>query len=96
MPNNKNQMKPKLITSIVFGILVPWLYFVVVTVGPARHVGTEGKSNIGSSGISGFIEFHGIIGATEMYIKTALLCAGFVYIICTAYTYIEAHYATKA
>ena len=89
-------MKPKLLTSIIFGVLLPWLYFAVVTVSPVRYASIDGKTNIGKSGVSGFIEFHGVTGATAIYIQSALLCGVFVFIVCSVYAYIEGHYATKA
>ena len=77
-------------------MLLPWLYFAAVTVGPVRYAGIDGKINMGKSGVSGFIEFHGITEAAAIYIQAALLCGVLVFVVCSVYAYIEAHYAPKA
>ena len=84
-----NEMKAKLITSILFGILIPWLYFVFVNVGPIRYYDVDGDDIIGASGIAGFIEFNGITDSILIYLQAILVCTLLVLFVCGAYDFIQ-------
>ena len=88
-------MKPKLITSILLGLLMPWSYFLVVTIGPLRSYDEAGNETIGPGGLAGFIEFEGIVGSLLIYSKTAGVCAFVVFIVCSIYEIIKQKCATK-
>jgi hypothetical protein len=88
-------MKPKLITSVLLGLLIPWSYFLVVTVGPIRSYDQSGPESIGPAGLAGFIEFEGIVGSILIYSKATIVCALLVFIICTIYDVIAKRYDKK-
>jgi hypothetical protein len=89
-------MKFKLITSIASGVSLPWLYFAVVTVGPARYMGGEVGPATGERGVAGFIEFHGAGNAMLIYLKAIVLVAATAYAALSVYSYLKARHATKA
>lgn len=82
-------MKSKIVTSVFLGLLFPWSYFVFVTVGPNRHYDMDGNEVVGAYGISGFIEFNGVVGSVFIYLQATLACAFFVLIICSIYDFIR-------
>ncbi len=88
-------MKAKLITSSLFGLLLPWTYFLVVNIGPIRKYDELGNESVGSGGVLGFLEFYGFTDALVIYLKAALGCALAVFIVCVAYEVIAGKYATK-
>jgi len=92
----KNQAKAKLLTSLFIGALLPWVYFIVVRIGPLRYIDNEGTTVSKLSGISGFIEFNGVFNSIIIYFQTATVCACIVFIICNIYVLIEVHYKNKA
>lgn len=74
-------MKPNLITSLLIGIVLPWAYFLIVTVGSVREIGEFGEV-IGPSGIEGFIQFFGLSDALVIYFQTGAVCAVVAFCIC--------------
>jgi len=96
MPNKNKKIKPKLLTSILLGTLLPWVYFLLVTTGPSRHINSEGVTAFGQNGVAGFIEFYGITYSVIIYLQTALACTVLVFIICNVYVFIEGQCKTKA
>jgi hypothetical protein len=86
-------MKSKLVTSLILGPLLPWVYFLFVTVGPARYTDSDGNTTIGESGgVTGFIEFYGALESTIIYVKTSLTCAVLVFSVCIVYTFAKSYY----
>ena len=74
-------MKSNLITSLLVGIVLPWAYFLIVTVGPVREIGESGLV-IGPSGIEGFIQFNGLSDALVIYFQAGAVCAVVAFCIC--------------
>ena len=74
-------MKSKIITSLIVGLLMPWTYFLVVTVGPVREISESGEV-IGKAGVAGFIEFHGIADALVIYVEVSAVCGVLAFGIC--------------
>lgn len=74
-------MKSKLLTSLIVGLVMPWTYFLVVTVGPVREIGESGEV-IGKSGVAGFIQFHGFADALVIYAQAGAVCAVLAFGIC--------------
>lgn len=84
----------KLITSTLFGLLMPWSYFLVVTVGPVQSYDPSGNETVGSSGLFGFIEFNGILDSLIIYTEAVIVGALVVFIICTVHEMIAKKCAT--
>lgn len=74
-------MKSKLLTSLIVGLVLPWAYFLVVTVGPVREISESGEV-IGKSGIAGFIQFHGFADALIIYAQAIAVCGVLAFGIC--------------
>jgi len=74
-------LKSKLLTSLIVGLVMPWTYFLIVTVGPVREV-TEFEEVIGKSGIAGFIQFHGLFDTLVIYAQAGAVCAVLAFGIC--------------
>lgn len=89
-------MKLKLITSIVSGASLPWLYFAAITVGPARIMNGEGALVTGKSGVAGFIEFHGTGNAMLIYLQAFVVVSVAAYAVLSVCSYLKARHATKA
>jgi len=78
-------MKAKMVTSILSGLLIPWLYFLFVTVSPMT-VYEEGEPvgpSRGASGITLFLEHNGIIESLVIYGQSAASITLAVFAICT-------------
>ena len=74
-------MKSKILTSLIVGLVMPWTYFLVVTVGPVREVSDSGEV-IGKSGVAGFIQFHGLADALVIYVQANVVCGVLAFGIC--------------
>lgn len=74
-------MKSTLITSLIVGIVLPWAYFLIVTVGPVREIGESGEV-IGASGVEGFIQFHGLAEALLVYAQAGAVCGVVAFCVC--------------
>lgn len=74
-------MKSNLLTSLIVGMVLPWTYFLFVSVGPVREIGESGEV-IGKSGIEGFIQFHGLTDALVIYVQASAACAVLAFGIC--------------
>jgi hypothetical protein len=48
------KIKPKLLTSILLGLILPWRYFGIVTIFPIRYLERDGDIPLGQAGIAGF------------------------------------------
>lgn len=75
--------------------MLPWAYFLVVSVGPISTYDKFGKESVGISGVLAFIEFIGLPDAIIIYTKTALVCALLVYFVCVVYDVMAGKCATK-
>ena len=82
-------MKAKLITSGLFGMCLPWLYFLIFRVGPIRIIDPNGVTTLGAGGVAGFIEFEGLFGAFSIYVQSILVCSIIVFLACTAYDLVK-------
>ena len=85
-------MKAKTITSVLLGLLIPWIYFLVVTVGSIRTYDPIGNEIIGPKGVIAFIEFNSIIDSLIIYGKAAIVCILFVFVICSIYDLVAKNY----
>ena len=74
-------MKSKLLTSLIVGLILPWTYFLVVTVGPVREISESGEV-IGKSGVAGFIQFHGFADDLVIYVQASAVCGVLAFGIC--------------
>ncbi|MFB2707241.1 hypothetical protein [Marinobacter shengliensis] len=74
-------MKSKFLTSLIVGLVLPWTYFLVVTVGPVREISESGEV-IGKSGVAGFIQFHGFADALMIYAQAIAVCGVLAFGIC--------------
>ena len=70
-------MKANVVTSILFGLIIPWAYFLFVSVS-SLNVYENGvlikEQSENNSGIRNFIEFHGTFESLVIYAKTATVC----------------------
>jgi len=79
-------MKSKIITSSILGLTIPWLYFLFVNIEPLRYINSNNEvTTIGSSGILGFIEFHGAAKSLIIYCQSFAICTAAVFMICLIY-----------
>lgn len=88
-------MKAKIITSVLLGLLIPWIYFLIVTVGSIRTYDPIGNEIIGPRGVIAFIEFNGVIDSPIIYGKAAIVCILFVFTICSIYDLIAKNLAAS-
>ncbi len=79
-------MTAKIITSTVFGLLLPWLYFVFTETYPMNlyHSGVLVKEAIQTNEVELFIEFHGWKQSLILYLKSFIVCFLVAYVISTA------------
>jgi len=91
----KKQIK-KLIISLVIGALLPWVYFLVVTISPIRYGGNGEETVSNLNNINGFIEFYGISNSIIIYLQATIICAGIIYIIWGIYNHFQANYKNQA
>lgn len=92
----KQVMKAKMITSSLLGLMLPWSYFLIVTVSPIRSFDQSGNKTVGAGGLAGFVEFNGLGGSLFIYAKAVVFCALVVFIICEIYEAIAKICATKS
>lgn len=78
-------MTAKIITSIVSGLLLPWLYFFVTDTHSMSlyHNGALIKEAAQASEVELFIEFHGWQQAIFFYLQSFLACFLVAYTICS-------------
>ncbi|MEC7816548.1 MAG: hypothetical protein VX939_09760 [Pseudomonadota bacterium] len=74
-------MKAKFLTSLIVGLLLPWTYFLVFTVGPVREISESGEV-VGESGLAGFIQFYGFADALVIYAQAIAVCGVVAFGIC--------------
>ncbi len=88
-------IKAKFITSIILSLIIPWSYFIFVSVGTVKTFDQDGNTMIGPDGLAGFIEFNGLVGSVIIYLETIAICGFFVFCICTIYEVIAKKCATQ-
>jgi hypothetical protein len=74
-------LKSNVLTSLIVGLILPWTYFLIVTVGPVREISESGEV-IGKSGVAGFIQFHGFSDALVIYVQAIAVCAVLAFCTC--------------
>lgn len=79
-------MMAKIITSIAFGLLLPWLYFFITETYPMNlyHNGVLIKEAAQTSEVELFIEFHGWQQSLIFYAQSFLMCFFLAFSICSA------------
>ena len=77
-------MKVRLLISIVSGLVLPWLFFVFMTVTPmdVYEDGVLVRTASDHSGLAAFIELNSFENALLIYLKIAVIIACVVYISC--------------
>lgn len=77
-------MKVRLLISILSGLVLPWLFFVFVTVTPmgVYEDGVLVRAASDHSGLAAFIELNSFENALLIYLKIAVIIACVVYISC--------------
>ncbi len=86
-------MKAKLITSLLIGSILPWFYFILVSVGQVRYLDQDGNlTKFGSSGVIGFFEYHGLMEAALIYGQSILVCATAIVLVCYCYDFVKTRY----
>jgi len=86
-------MTSKIITSLIAGLLTPFLYFVLVDVGPIVQVDPGGGPSrvVGPGGLFGFVEFHGMKQSLLVWAKAAVICGLAAFFTCVLYDFIRKH-----
>lgn len=82
-------MKVKLLASASLGLLMPWLYFIFVSLGPIRYVGGNAGSSLGQSGVASFVAFYGGLDAVFIYMQTALISSFVVFVVFYIYSRVK-------
>ena len=87
-------MKTKLITSALFGLLLPWTYFLLVKIQPLKLYDEYGNditslSTPRNGGFIGFLEFHGFWESLFVYFQAFIVCSLFIFAVCTAHEFIS-------
>lgn len=79
-------MTAKIITSTVFALLLPWLYFFITETHSMNlyHSGVLIKEATQASEVELFIEFHGWQQSLFIYLKSFFACFLVAFAICTA------------
>jgi hypothetical protein len=90
-------MTAKIITSTVFGLLLPWLYFFITDTHSMNlyHSGVLIKEATQASEVELFIEFHGWQQSLIYYLKSFLACFFVAFAICSANNLIAKRLKTK-
>ncbi len=88
-------MKNRLVISTLIGSILPWLYFVFITVSPVKYISANGNVTEGSRGVAGFIEFNGLSGSLFIYLQAIIVCTVFVLIIYSIYNVINKQITKK-
>jgi hypothetical protein len=79
-------LKAKLLKSSILGALIPWSYFLIVTVSPLRVYDQAGndvtpREAPSNGGVLGFIEFYGVEESLLMYLGASMFCGLIVFVI---------------
>ncbi len=90
-----SNIKAKFITSIILGLIIPWLYFIFVTVGTVKTFDQEGNVLVGPNGLASFIEFNGFLGSLAIYSEAIAISGFLVFCVCTLYEIIAEKSATQ-
>lgn len=79
-------MTAKIITSTVFGLLLPWLYFFITETYPMNlyHSGVLIKEAAQASEVELFIQFHGWQQSLIFYLQSFFACFLVAFAICSA------------
>lgn len=83
-------MLAKIIVSVLFGLLLPWSYFLVVEIVPMDIY----ENNIlikkaeSKNELMILIGFHGWLNALVLYLKSFIVCSLCVFIICFSHGFI--------
>lgn len=79
-------MAAKIITSTIFGLLLPWLYFFITDTYSMSlyHSGQLIKEATQASEVELFIEFHGWQQSLIFYLQSFLACFFVAFAICSA------------
>lgn len=90
-------MTAKIITSTVFGLLLPWLYFFITDTYSMNlyHSGVLIKAATKASEVELFIEFHGWQQSLIFYLQSFVVCFLMAYSICFANDIIEKKLKSK-
>lgn len=90
-------MTAKIITSTVFGLMLPWLYFFITDTHSMDlyHSGVLIKEATQAGEIELFIEFHGWKKSLIFYLQSFLACFLATYNICFANNIIEKKLKSK-
>lgn len=77
-------MLAKIITSVLFGLLLPWSYFLVVEIVPMDIYENDVliRKAASKNELMLFIGFHGWLNALVLYVKSFIACSACVLIIC--------------
>ena len=84
-------MKSNLLTSILFGLIIPWFYFLFVDVAPMDlyENGTLISKASNAHGVSAFIEFYGINKSLLIYSKVASTIFIVTFFVCVTNQFIR-------
>ena len=84
-------MKSNLLTSILFGLIVPWCYFLFADVAAMNlyENGTLISKASNSHGVSAFIEFYGVNKSLLIYSKVASIIFIVTFFVCIANQFIR-------
>ena len=83
-------MRAKILVSILFGLLLPWAYFLAVEITPMNIYKSGvliGKAAYKNELII-FIEFHGWLQALLLYLIAFLACSLCTLIICFTHAFV--------
>ncbi len=83
-------MRAKILVSILFGLLLPWAYFFLLETTPMNlyQNGVLISEAAPKNELILFIEFYGLVGALVLYLKSFLVCALCVFVICSTHSLI--------
>ena len=82
-------MLAKIIVSVLFGLLLPWSYFLVAEMVPMDIYENDVlvRKAVSKNELMLFIEFHGWLNALALYLKAFIACSLCVLIICFAHSF---------
>lgn len=82
-------MLAKITVSVLFGLLLPWTYFLVVEIVPMDIYENDVlvRNTISKSEVILFIEHHGWPNAFVLYLKAFIACSLCAFIICFAHSF---------
>lgn len=87
-------IKSALLNSLIWGILLPILFPIIIKIGPNRLVTTQPDGNVitnisNMSGYMSLVEYYGINGVFHLWIKSFILVGSLVFIICISFEFIN-------